>query len=269
MLCYDDFLYIRAEDFRYETWKCRNCSQLNALPADNKDECARCKESCFKCCDFHRGDVPYVKNDRCVKCGKNISFTRKECGTPSKFWREERELYKKVSHLDMPSNVIPDHVAPLLKSDIERFMYKQAKRAVQICLDNNIWDNDFQNPKELKKDLEDIGSKNTRALNKAHHLEFLDEILWNACMSLDIRIDIGDMLRNMEEIDSSLRFYEEQKEGHLAKIEAIQSDPLSVEVKGSKGARYKVNYDQNVCTCPAFQYGQGSLCKHLKKRRRK
>jgi hypothetical protein len=49
------------------------------------------------------------------------------------------------------------------------------------------------------------------------------------------------------------------------------SKPLNIskrnyKVKGSKGSVYDVNYDSGrwSCTCPAYSWGRGSECKHIK-----
>lgn len=228
--------------------------------------------SIFKCCAFHRGVESIDKsNDSCMKCSMNYYVSKKVCGTPSKIWMERRELYKSVSICDMPSTIIPEKVSPHLKSDIERFLYKQARRAVQICLDSNSWDNDYENPKELKKQLDNLTSNKTRAINMKENLDYLDQILWNACMSLDIQYEIGDMMLNMQDIDKSLRYFEQERKQHLEQIEAIKTDPSSVEIKGKKGKRYMINYELNVCTCPSYMYSSAPLfatCKHLQKRQK-
>lgn len=197
-----------------------------------------------------------------MKCGFSIAFTEKENGTPSSVWKKEQLLYKNVMIYDKPAN-IPENIAPHLKSDIERFMYKQTFRAVRVCIDNNIWDNDYMKPQDMMKELLEMKFVETRAISKKRMLNDLDELLWNACLSLDIRIDIGDTLLHMEDIDGTLEQYEKKHKTHLSQIEALRSDTNAVEVRGRRGKKYKIDYDAGICTCLGYTYKW--TCKHLQK----
>ena len=48
----------------------------------------------------------------------------------------------------------------------------------------------------------------------------------------------------------------------------LDNNPSALAVKGSNGAIYAIDLNNNTCTCPHFQYrlkGTNKICKHLKK----
>ena len=64
-------------------------------------------------------------------------------------------------------------------------MYKMARRAVKKCLDNGVWDSDYKHPEDLQNDLEDLNmGEVSESIRKGRILDYLEEIYWNACISL-------------------------------------------------------------------------------------
>lgn len=172
---------------------------------------------------------------------------------------------------DVPGD-IPDDIAQHLKTDVERLMYKQAMRAIHLCLDNDIHDGDWSHPKNLLKDLQGIAESDIthRAMKTVNNMRIISEALFEAYMNLgDMKyLDTGEILRDMDQIVSDLDMHEnwqaELKEMRRNRLQKIKDDPDTVEVKGSHGEVYFVNKEENCCTCLGFKY-RGN-CKHLKKR---
>lgn len=241
-------------------------------------ECSECIEGTKKhgerswgsICSYHRG-FPQ-KNKQCKKCHFEHDFSRKFVGTPGKRWRTNREEYKKAIMCDIPAH-IPEDVAPHLKTETERLMYKQAMRAIQLCIDNDVYNSDWTHPKLLMKELECLKkSKIThRAMKTDRNMSIIGECLFEACMNLgDMKyLDIGHTLYHMSEITADLDMYEDhydrQGEYIEERLEMIKNDPDTVEVQGSKGELYFTNKEENFCTCLGFNYRGG--CKHLRKKK--
>jgi hypothetical protein len=270
--------FLWADDVR-SPWTCKNCDTYNFVPEypDSMLECPECIEGTKKCgvgswgsiCCYHRG-FP-LKNDRCKKCNFECEFSRKFLGTPGRIWRTNREEYKKAIMCDVPGH-IPEDVAPHLITEAERLMYKQARRAIQLCIDNDVYDSNWTHPKRLMKDLECLkNSKIThRAMKSNKNMSIIGECLFEACMNLgDMKyLDIGHTLYHMSEIDADLDMYETHYEERRAyreqRLEMIKNDPDTAEVQGSKGELYLTNKEGNFCTCLGFKYyGE---CKHLRKK---
>jgi hypothetical protein len=245
-------------------WCCRNCNHVNKMPTENAKDCSICAISWHNLCNFHKGFSHDVT--KCAKCSYMIQFSKNQ-GTPGKVWRKERMLYKSCIIYDAPG-MIPENVAPHLRSDIERFMYKQAKRAVQACIDEGCWDNDFQNPRDLMKQLDGISSDYPRNIGKKKMLEELDEILWSACMSLDCTdagYSPGMTIENMDAIEVVLKDHEDYAESRREKIRNISTyeDAVKVKSQSKRGVSYYVSVGEECCTCPAFEFR--GKCKHLQK----
>lgn len=251
-----------------DPWVCKKCSRINAMPTESSLDCKRCEKSNY--CAFHRGwDRNPVNNKCCYKCGCDKRYSVKEIGTPGEIWRKEREEYKSAMIFDKPAE-IPEY-AQHLQSDAERFLFKQAKRGVQSCIDTKAYNTDFEDPKDLMYQLKHL-NKNCdipRAVKRKGNLEVLDEILWNACMHHDWRHcggSPGQMMSAMEEIDQCLQDHKECFVERAQEIEEIVKDPNTKQIRGSKRNKYFINAEKRYCSCPAFQYGS-SDCKHLLKLR--
>lgn len=260
-------------------WTCKNCKTYNFIPSypASTIECPECAKGRKKygvgawgsICSYHRGAV--LKNDQCKKCHFHYDLSRKLLGTPGKIWRKNREEYKKAIICDVPG-YIPEDIAPHLKTDIERLMYKQARRAIQICIDNDVYNSDWSHPKSLMKELDRLkNSKIThRAIKTDNNMTIIGECLFEACMNLgDMKyLDIGETLQDMSEIDSDLKncefFYEGCEKRRKSRLEYIKEHPDTVEVVGSKNEIYYTNKEEDYCTCLGFKY-RGD-CKHLHKR---
>lgn len=204
-----------------------------------------------------------------ASCRLPYDFTRKPFGTPSLIWRQQREAYKSAIIYDLPAK-IPARVAPHLQSEIERMMYKLAKRTAQIAVDANYQHPDSykpKTPKEVMKDLDTFkiegptrGIRQQRALRSLHDIfdtsyqhtrqDIIKEDFFNAI----------ECLKSIDHIDAEL----EGREGRIARGEFVKHKDLIVEVKGSKGETYKVNYDRGWCTCKAYEFR--CSCKHVEQR---
>lgn len=263
----------------YPPWTCKNCQTYNFVPSYSNSilECPVCIECRKKCslgtwgsiCSYHRGFLQ--KNDQCKKCCFDYDFSLKFVGTPGKRWRTTREEYKKAMMCDVPGH-IPEDVVPHLITDAERLMYKQARRAIQLCIDNDLYNSDWTHPKNLMKELDCLkNSKIThRAMKSDNNMSIIDECLFEACMNIgDMKyFEMGHTLYYMSEINRTLemfeRNYEKIRECRDEKFEMIKNNPSTVEVQGSKGEVYFTNKQKKFCTCLGFKY-RGS-CKHLRKK---
>lgn len=159
-----------------DEWKCAFCEFTNRLPTKQatndggseiitKDEC----NSCNSC-------------DVCNNCKLHYQFTKKEFGTPSHVWKKERDMYKSNIIHDLPAP-IPQAVAHNLQSDTERFLYKQTKRTLQMCLDKNlpIDANKEYTAQLMMRDLDTIRTtKKTRAVRKHNNMLYLDRFMRDA-----------------------------------------------------------------------------------------
>jgi len=63
-------------------------------------------------------------------------------------------------------------------------------------------------------------------------------------------------------IDRRGRKFEKLDPNPFAGLEQPEKESMVVEVKGSKGQTYRVNLEENTCTCPGFTFR--GACKHTK-----
>jgi hypothetical protein len=195
----------------------------------------------------------------------------KECGTPGDVWKKQRKLYKKCIIYDRPGS-IPKEVAKHLESDFERLMYKCAKRTVQMCLDNDLCRDGFEEypPKEMMKKLNNFKVKGeTRAIRQMKVIYRLDDMIRDGWFQ-DESEDYLDIINHQKPALSLMHVFDDvlcRHEKSMAEnLEIIKNDPDTFEVKGSKGDIYFVNKEEYFCTCLGFKYR--NECKHLKQRRK-
>lgn len=186
-------------------------------------------------------------------------------------WRKYRLRYMSSIIYDVPMTLPPDISQQLvyLKNDMERFMFKQAYRAVKMALDDKCKNEDYELPQDLIKELKNL--KDMKRIYKDTRntvLERLDEILWNACMQVDLRSvggSIGDLMseHNMYYIDECLKYHEKEKREREEDIKNLETDPESKRIKSrsKKGITYFVNRHEGLCSCLGFKYH--GHCKHL------
>lgn len=228
----------KAEKYaRLGDWDCRNCK------SENEAEEIECKECCL---------------DR--------GFSIKECGMPSDLWREYRRSYQAKIIYDTPEE-IPEHAVRHLRTDMERFMYKKARTAVQKCIRCDIWDREYVNPFVLSKQLEnlDMGAGISESVRKARIMDYLEHIYWNACMNLCEAFSGEDELFGYMHLLLYSRHYGGEEQVQKERLEQFKTKAGTHQIKGSQGDDYWVNPEEGFCTCLGFKYRND--CKHLKRKR--
>jgi hypothetical protein len=227
-------IYEREKYAKFGDWTCKNCKNEN-----------------------------YSTEHECSQCSFDRMFCLKDHGMPGEIWQYLRSSYKSKIILDKPEQ-IPEHVAKHLRSDMERFAYKMAKRAVQICLNNSAWDTKYMHPQDLQKDLNDLDmNASSESIRKGRIYDYLEEIYWNACINLsDCMVDDMDGYLDLLLISRYRAGYEEVKKERLEKFKTKQG---TYQIKGSKGDTYWVNTEDQICTCPGFIHHRH--CKHLKRKK--
>ncbi len=220
-------------------WDCKNCSSEN--------------------------DATDMK---CYDCRLDRRFSSKELGTPSQNWRELRELYKERIINDVPEE-IPESISRHLRSDIERYLYKRARKYVNLCLEHRVWNEEYDKPEILQLRLQDLDMGDvTGSMRSARIIDYLEEIYWTASMHLcDVLSGESELYGYMGLLLHS-RYRGGNKYVLAEKFEKFKQLPTTTQIKGSKGDLYWLNLEQKFCSCPAFKYREG-LCKHLQKHLKK
>jgi hypothetical protein len=218
-------------------WTCK-CGTFNALlPADSAD-CHRCKKlSVGTLCYYHKelseGRKCHPTNHTCSDCWKHFKYSDPE--------------YDQLG-----------------------VMIREAKRALSFCSKTENYDHDFEDPREMRKDIRAIEKElATGKISKEDALERADEILWNACIHLDFRYcggEIGFMLNLIddiiEDLDDYAEYQEAKKEYKMERAEEIKKHPETFEIKSSdKKTTYLVNLERRYCSCPGFTNYDD--CKHV------
>jgi hypothetical protein len=200
----------------------------------------------------------------CTECSFDRRFSNKELGTPSQSWKELRKLYKERIIHDVPEN-IPDFAVPHLRSDMERYMYKRARKMVDLCIQHRVWNREYDKPEILHLRLQDLDMGNVSAsIRAARMIDYLEDIYWTASMHLCDVMDGKDELFGYMGLLLHSRYRGGNKEVLEEKFEKFKELPSTISVKGSSGNRYWLNVEQQFCSCPAFKHYTGP-CKHLKK----
>lgn len=201
---------------------------------------------------------------KCNECRIDRRFSTKEFGMPGTIWREYREMYKEAIIKDVPEE-IPESAAQHLKSDMERYMYKRTRMLVNLCVQHNAWNTEYDKPSDLVIRLQnlDMGDNISGSIRKARIMDYLEEIYWHANMNLCEVLDgEAELFGYM-----GLLFRSRHRGGHdqiiKERFEKLKDHPSSKTVKGSKkGQNYIVNQDLQMCSCPSYKY-RGGPCKHL------
>lgn len=215
-------------------WTCKNCSAEN-----------------------------YATELKCGECRLDCRFSSKELGTPSPIWRELRMRYKEKIINDVPEN-IPESAVPHLRSDMERYMYKRARKMVELCIQHEAWNQEYEKPEVLHLRLQDLDMGDVSgSMRKARIMDYLEEIYWTAS------IHLCDVLTGEPELFGYIgllmhsRYRGGNKQVLNEKFEKFKELPSTISVKGSNKNTYWLNLEQQYCSCQGFRYNYGP-CKHLK-----
>lgn len=221
-------------------WTCA-CGFFNTLPPLNADECDRCRHNQNTqrrpMCHYHAAIAEHLRADRynhiCHNCNKHFKYTD------------------------------PNY-------DGLGVMMRETKRALSCFSNTCRYSTSFEDPREMKKDFAQIEKLLANGkIRKQVALERVDEILWNACMHLDIR-QAGDHIAEMlnvidsiiPDITSSIEYCAKMEDDYKKNVEKIKRDPKTFKVKSSdKKSTYLVNLEHSYCSCPGFT--NHGYCKHL------
>jgi hypothetical protein len=205
----------------------------------------------------------YTTELECGECHLDCRFSSKELGTPSPMWRELRMLYMERIIHDVPEN-IPESVVPHLKSDMERYMYKRARKMVELCIQHKAWNQEYEKPEVLHIRLQDLDMGNVSpSIRKARIMDYLEDIYWTASMHLcEVLTGEAEIFGYIGLLSHS-RYRGGNKQVLKEKFEKFKELPSTISVKGSKKNTYWLNLEQKFCSCPGFRYNYGA-CKHLK-----
>lgn len=228
----------KAEKYRrLGDWECRNCKTENEAEEIDCDEC---------------------RVDR--------GFSIKEYGMPGYLWRDYRRSYHAKVIYDTPEE-IPEHAVKHLRTDMERFLYKKARMAVQKCIRCDVWDREYANPVVLSKQLEnlDMGTGISESIRKARIMDYLENIYWNACMNLCEVLSGDEELFGYIHLLLLSRHRGGNEQVQKERIEQFKTKAGTHQIKGSQGDNYWINLQERFCTCPGFKYR--NECKHLKRKR--
>lgn len=276
--CLEDTGCYSRKRRKYATWTCKKCGDVNEFPKfpENPKDCMECRRSNGKECGVHMFGGPF-DNELCKGCFIHHDYMLKEIGTPSKIWRMHRELYKRNIIYDLPDK-IPDEIAPHLKTEVERLLYKLTARAVNICVVHKYVDEDETDDyKELKEDFDELHKVDIdhRSIKTHHMMKKMNNMITRAFAMFNmleefelttLSEDHLDCLKKFKQIDkylAEIEDFDERKAEERAKhLEFIKNHPGTVLVKGSHGETYFTNKEENFCTCLGFKYRDE--CKHLR-----
>jgi len=154
-----------------DPWTCK-CGFYNPVPPPEAKDCNRCQSGRWgPLCLFHAGESRYPSNDICYSCEKHFRYSD------------------------------PNY-------DAAGILLKEAKRAVEICLKTKRSNSDFENPKEMMKDIKNIEERiSAGTITREIVIDRCDEILWNACVQIDIRYvadELGSLLNVINHIIADL-----------------------------------------------------------------